>query len=112
MNRSVLRIGQNLFLVVALTLFLSASLRADDAATIYKAKCIACHGADGKGDTPAGKAVGTHDFASPDIQKMADADLAGIISMGKNKMPSYAKTLKGPDITSLVAYVRSLAGKK
>jgi len=26
-----------------------------DAAANYKAKCVMCHGADGKGDTPAGK---------------------------------------------------------
>ena len=39
---------------------------------------------------------------------MSDADLAGIISAGKNKMPAYAKTLKDPEIKDLVAYVRSL----
>jgi mono/diheme cytochrome c family protein len=108
MNRSMLRVSQNIFLAIAFALFLSASMRADDAATIFKAKCAGCHGPDGKGDTAAGKAVGAHDFASPDVQKMSDADLAGIISMGKNKMPAYAKTLKDADINGLVAYVRSL----
>ena len=108
MNRSMIRIGQNLFLALAFTLFLSASMRADDAAGTFKAKCAGCHGPDGKGNTPAGKAVGVHDFASPEVQKMSDADLAGIISMGKNKMPAYAKTLKDPEITALVGYVRSL----
>ena len=108
MNRSILRIAQNLFLVLAFTLFLTASMRADDAASTFKAKCAGCHGPDGKGNTAAGKAVGAHDFASSDVQKMSAADLAGIISMGKNKMPAYAKTLKDPEITNLVTYVRSL----
>jgi cytochrome c6 len=108
MNHSMLRVSQNIFLAIVFALFLSASMRADDAATIFKAKCAGCHGPDGKGDTAAGKAVGAHDFASPDVQKMSDADLAGIISMGKNKMPAYAKTLKDADIKGLVAYVRSL----
>jgi mono/diheme cytochrome c family protein len=55
--------------------------------------------------------LGTHDFASPEVQKMTDADLAGIISTGKNKMPGYAKTLKDAEIKDLVGYVREL-GKK
>jgi len=108
MNRLMLRFGQNLFLALAFTLFLSASMRADDAASTFKAKCAGCHGPDGKGNTAAGKAVGVHDFGSPEVQKMSDADLAGIISMGKNKMPAYAKTLKDPEIATLVTYIRSL----
>jgi cytochrome c6 len=102
------RITRNLFLALAFTLFLSATMRADDAASTFKAKCAGCHGPDGKGNTPAGKAVGAHDFSSPEVQKMSDADLAGIISAGKNKMPAYAKTLKDPEIKELAAYVRSL----
>ena len=105
MNRLAIRIGQNLLLALALTLSLSASMRADDAASVYKAKCAACHGPTGK------KNAGTHDFASPEVQKMTDADLAGIISSGKNNMPGYAKRLKDPEINDLVAYVREL-GKK
>jgi mono/diheme cytochrome c family protein len=108
MNRSMIRIGQNLFLALAFAFFVSASMRADDAAGTFKAKCAGCHGPDGKGNTPAGKAVGVHDFASSEVQKMSDADLTGIISMGKNKMPAYTKTLKDTEITALVAYVRSL----
>ena len=108
MNRLMFRMGQTLFLALAFTLFLSASARADDAAATFKTKCAGCHGPDGKGNTAAGKAVGAHDFGSPEVKKMSDADLAGIISMGKNKMPAYAKTLKDPEIKGLVAYVRSL----
>jgi mono/diheme cytochrome c family protein len=108
MTRLMLRTGQTLFFMLAFTFCVSAPLRADDAAATFKAKCAGCHGPDGKGSTPAGKAVGVHDFTSPEVQKMSDADLAGIISMGKNKMPAYAKTLKEPEITALVAYIRSL----
>src|SRR5580658_9364851 len=107
MTHSIIRTGQTLFLMLALAFCVSAPLHADDAAATFKAKCAGCHGPDGKGGTPAGKAVGVHDFSSPEVQKMSDADLAGIISMGKNKMPAYAKTLKEPEITALVAYIRS-----
>ena len=111
MRGLILRIGKSCLLALAFTIFLSVSVRADDAAGTFKAKCAGCHGPDGKGSTPAGKMLGTHDFASPEVQKMTDADLAGIISTGKNKMPGYAKTLKDAEIKELVGYVREL-GKK
>ena len=84
---------------------------ADDAAPIYKAKCAACHGADGKGDSPIGKKMGLRDFASPEVLKMSDGELTTIIADGKDKMPSYKKSLKPEQIRDLVGYVRSL-GKK
>ena len=45
-------------------------------------------------------------------QKQTDAELTGIITNGKNKMPAYGKTLKADDIKGLVAYIRSLAPAK
>ena len=80
--------------------------------TLYKSKCAMCHGADGKGDTPAGKKMGAHDFASPEIQKQTDAQLSEIIAKGKNKMPGYEKNLKPEQIKDLVGYIRELAKKK
>ena len=41
----------------------------------------------------------------------SDADLAAVISSGKNKMPAYAKQLKPEEIAELAAYSRAL-GKK
>jgi mono/diheme cytochrome c family protein len=67
-----------------------------------------CHGADGKGDTAAGKKMGTHDFASPEVQKESDADLTQIITNGKNKMPAYASKLQPDEIKKLVSYLRDL----
>lgn len=54
-----------------------------------------------------GKKMGAHDFTSPDVQKMSDADLAAIITDGKNKMPKYA-SLKPEEVKGLVAYIRTL----
>jgi mono/diheme cytochrome c family protein len=71
-----------------------------------------CHGADGKGETPAGKKMGAHDFAAPDVQKQSDADLAGVIAKGKNKMPGYEKSMSASDIKEMVAYIRTLAKGK
>ena len=64
----------------------AAGARADDVAALYKSKCAACHGADGKDDTPAGKKLGTRDFHSPDVAKMSDNELFDITKKGKDEM--------------------------
>jgi mono/diheme cytochrome c family protein len=85
---------------------------AADAAATYKAKCAMCHGADGKGGTPVGKKMGVRDFSSPEVQKQPDAELTAITVKGKNKMPSYEKSLKPEEIKDLIAYIRQLASGK
>jgi len=75
---------------------------------LYKAKCVACHGADGKGETTVGKANKVRDLGSADVQAQNDDAIAGIIGNGKGKMPAYGKSLKADQIKDLVAYIRSL----
>ncbi len=88
---------------------LSMPARADSSAeATYKAKCAACHGPDGKGETTVGKANKIRDLSSAEVQKQSDDELAGIISNGKGKMPAYGKSLKPEQIKDLVAYIRSL----
>ena len=90
-------------------LFLSVSAGAQNAGeTVYKAKCASCHGADGKGATPAGKATKARDFCSDDVKKETDEEWTGIIVKGKNKMPAYDKKLSESEVKEVVAYVRSL----
>jgi cytochrome c6 len=78
---------------------------------LFKAKCAACHGADGKGETAIGKTNKMNDLGSADVQKQSDADLTATITNGKNKMPAYGKSLKPDQIKDLVAYIRGF-GKK
>ena len=88
------------------------SCRADEASEkLYKAKCAACHGPDGKGETSVGKANKVRDLGSAEVQKQTDEDLTGMITNGKNKMPAYGKSLNPEQIKDLVAYIRTL-GKK
>jgi mono/diheme cytochrome c family protein len=75
---------------------------------LYKSKCVACHGADGKGETTVGKANKVRDLGSADVQAQSDDAIAGIIGNGKGKMPAYGKSLKADQIKDLVAYIRSL----
>lgn len=113
MNSSMFRISGKLSGALALVFLLGASARADDAAAkLYQAKCVACHAADGGGNTTVGKVLKVKDLRDPDVQKQSDADLTTIIAKGKDKMPAYEKTLKADEIKSLVAYIRDLAAKK
>ncbi len=98
--------------LLAVVIMAPSAVRAQSAAATYKAKCAGCHGADGKGSTAPGKALGVHDFSSDDVTKMSDTDLITIVSGGKNKMPAYGKSLKETEIKDLVAYVRELGKQK
>jgi len=75
---------------------------------LYKTKCVACHGADGKGETTIGKTNKVRDLGSADVQAQSDDALAGIVGQGKGKMPAYSKSLKADQIKDLVTYIRSL----
>jgi len=80
---------------------------ADNAQDMYKAKCQMCHGPNGE-PSGVGKSMGARPFSDPDVVKMSDAELAGITSNGKNKMPAYKGKLSDDDINALVKYVRGL----
>ncbi len=91
--------------LLAVICLLSSPAKADVAAgeATFKAKCAGCHGADGKGKD----VMKTRDLASADVQSMSDADLSGIITNGKAKMPAY-KSLTPDQVKDLVSYIRSL----
>jgi len=108
MNCSSVRIIQTLSLVCVLVFLVGASTRADDSASLFKAKCSVCHGADGSGNTAMGKSLKIPDLGSPAVQKQTDAQLTEMISSGKGAMPSYKTKLTEAQIKSLVAYIRTL----
>lgn len=84
----------------------SLSLAAD-AASNFKTRCTPCHGSDGSGNTPMGKKVGAKALASPEVQKLSDADLQKAITAGKGKMPEFGSKLSAEQIGDLVKFVRS-----
>jgi mono/diheme cytochrome c family protein len=83
---------------------------ASDVAADYKAKCQMCHGPDGKG-SPTGTKMGAHDWHSPEVMKMTDAQITEVIEKGKGKMPAYTGKLSAEQIKALATYVKEL-GKK
>ena len=94
-----------LILTIAVALFvLVPSLSwADDGASLYKAKCAACHGADAAGK-PAAKIPS---LISDDTKKMSDDDLAKAITE-KPKHPGMVKSLTPDQVKMIVSYIRSL----
>lgn len=98
--------------VMVAMFLLGAPVKAQGAGEkVYKAKCASCHGADGVGATPAGKATKARDFCSDEVKKETDEEWTAIILKGKNKMPSYDKKLTDTEVKDVVAYIRSLCKK-
>jgi len=77
-------------------------------AATYTSKCQMCHGADGTGNTPAGKAMKAPSFLSPATVKESNADLIAVTTNGKGKMPAYAGKLTDAEIKDAIAHVRTL----
>ncbi len=73
-----------------------------------RARCSACHGSNGAGETMLGKNLKLRSLTSDDVQKQSDNELATIISRGKNKMPPFDRKLSKDQIGDVVKYVRSL----
>lgn len=94
--------------IAAIGLFAKSAFARTPGESLFKTKCAVCHGADGKGETPVGKANKQRDLGSVDVQKQSNDELSAIISSGKGKMPGYGKSLKPEQIKDLVAYIRTL----
>jgi mono/diheme cytochrome c family protein len=95
--------------IAALTLALVFSTYTfADGGDTFKAKCAACHGAAGAGDTTMGKNLKLKDLGSPEVQKLSDDELTTIISKGQGKMPAYDGKLTKDQIGDLVKFIRTL----
>ena len=95
--------------ILAVALWCLPAKAQDTGEGLYKAKCAMCHGPDGAGKTTMGQALKIPDLHSAEVQKRSDAELAQIITNGKNKMPAYEAKVSKEQIETLVAYIRGLA---
>jgi len=95
-----------LVMTIAVVLFIlipNLSWAADDGATLYKAKCAACHGVDAAGK-PAAKIPS---LVSDEAKKTSDDDMAKAV-VEKPKHPGMVKTLAPDQVKMIVTYIRSL----
>ena len=75
--------------------------------------CTKCHGADGKGQTKAGRKLNVKDYTDPKVQaEMKDAEMVKATAEGvkdkngKERMKAYKDELSPAEINDLVAYIR------
>jgi cytochrome c553 len=98
-------------LVLAFALFLVLPNLSWAQEDVYKAKCAACHGADGKGSA-AGKKMGAPEFSSAAVQGASVAQLSDFIENGgPQKKASHAfanKGVDGAEANKLAAFVETL----
>jgi mono/diheme cytochrome c family protein len=94
--------------------FAAVPAQAQDAGAIYTQKCVSCHGAQGKGDGPAGKYLNPkpNDFAVSLKDKsddwIAKSIKGGGVAVGLSRvMPPYAD-LSDDQVKALVDYIKML----
>jgi mono/diheme cytochrome c family protein len=92
-----------MMIAVAMFILIPNLSWAEDGATLFKAKCAACHGADAAGK-PAMKAPS---LISDESKKKSDGDLATAIT-GTAKHPAPVKGLSADDAKAIVTYIRTL----
>jgi mono/diheme cytochrome c family protein len=81
-----------------------------DGAALYQAKCASCHGPDGRGDTPVGKALKVHSLLEPRwAADDAPAAIAKAVREGVPGMPSMASKLGAAEIEAVAKATHDLA---
>lgn len=101
--------------VVALAVAVSGSAFAADGAATFKSKCVACHGADGKGTPMAPAFIGNafvKESKAADVEAVVTNGRAGAEKKYKNftmAMPSHDKKLAADEIKAVVEYIKTLA---
>lgn len=75
--------------------------------TLFKQKCVKCHGADGSGDTSMGRIFNAPDFTDSGwwAKHPDTAERVRVITKGKKNMPAFGKKLTKAQIAGLAAYV-------
>ena len=100
-------------IILGAPLAIAAILVAAPVAENWENHCTKCHGADGKGQTKAGRKLNVRDYTDPKVQaemkdeEMIKATADGILDKaGKEKMKAYKDELSEAEIKELVAYIR------
>jgi mono/diheme cytochrome c family protein len=101
-------------LVLSMSLFAGRAF-SDTPEEIWKAKCKACHGEDGRAQTKTGKKEKIPDFTKSQWQtKHPDTEIRQTIAEGSDenaKMKPFKDKLSGDEIDSIVKYIRSFKKK-
>jgi mono/diheme cytochrome c family protein len=80
----------------------------DKGKQLFQIYCAVCHGAEGKGDGPiAAKIPPPPSYKSDRLLQFPPGRFFHVITMGANKMPSYAVQLAPEERWLLITYIRA-----
>lgn len=94
-------------LALAIAILATAGVASADtpaAAEIFAKRCAACHGKDGKGDTPMAKKLGAKDISA---LTGSEADIQKTIETGKGKMPAFKGKITDAELAAVAKYVKA-----
>ena len=82
----------------------------EEGKAIFQIYCSTCHGATGRGDGPAGQAMGGQpaDLLSEKVQAQTDGELFYKITTGKEIMPSFKELLSEEQRWDMVDFIRNI----
>src|SRR5512137_2564617 len=87
--------------VLSFVVLAPAALAAGPADT-FQAKCAACHGKDGKGQSDMAKKLGVKDLT---VTKLPVAEIEKVITNGKGKMTPWKGKISDAEISGLAKFV-------
>jgi len=80
----------------------------EEGKALYQTYCMVCHGEQGRGDGPiSGKIPPPPSYVSDRLMQFPPGRIFHVISMGANKMPSYAAQLSVDERWKVVTYVHT-----
>lgn len=99
--------------VVVLVNLIACVVHAADLPTLWRKKCQACHGADGRGNARMARVLMVEperlNVARPEVRAKSDAELLRVIHKGRGRMPGFANQLGRKKQEALLGYLRTLA---
>jgi len=105
---------RSVFVLTILLFTASRVVAADvDRKAVYAKHCTNCHGEDGHGQTPAGKALKTVSLVDPQwATPDALPKIESAVRDGVPRMPAMKAKLSADEIAAVARYVQQLAGGK
>ncbi len=80
---------------------------------VFDTFCAVCHGSNGDGDGPIiPKYPNPPSFHTEKSKSLPDGSMFHVITLGRNKMPSYASQVSAEDRWRAILYIRSLQNQK
>jgi mono/diheme cytochrome c family protein len=75
--------------------------------TIYKQRCLNCHGANGLAGSGIGKIMKVKPVTDPDVIKLTEPEMIQMVRLGSGKMQPYKSDLTDVQIKISVDYFRT-----